>query len=43
VPRNWVCSDCGGKRWWQRPSERGDASIGYVVKDGYDVDVGKSS
>lgn len=43
VPRNWVCSDCGGKRWWQRESERGDASIGYVIKDGYDVDVGKSS
>jgi hypothetical protein len=36
-PDNWVCSDCGGKRWWRPEHERGDASRGFVVHDDYDV------
>jgi len=34
---HWVCAECGGKRWWRIASERGDASKGFVVKDGYAV------
>jgi rubredoxin len=36
-PDNWVCSDCGGKRWWIPEHERGDASRGFVVHDDYEV------
>jgi len=36
-PIRWTCSSCGGKRWWRRSHERGDASIGYVVKRPYQV------
>ena len=38
VPRNWVCAACGGRRWWQKESHRGSAEVGFVVKDGYDVE-----
>lgn len=38
APRNWVCAACGGKRWWQKQATRGSAEIGFVVKDGYDVE-----
>jgi hypothetical protein len=37
VPRNWVCAQCGGKRWWRKESEKGDAGIGYVNHDAYTV------
>jgi hypothetical protein len=33
----WMCAACGGKRSWVRAHERGDASIGYVIRDGYQV------
>jgi hypothetical protein len=36
-PDNWVCSECGGKRWWRPEHERGDASVGYVMHDDYEV------
>lgn len=36
-PTRWNCVVCGGKRWWRRSHERGDASIGYVVKRSYNV------
>jgi len=39
VPRNWVCSECGGKRWWQKDSERGTAEKGFLAHDGYDVTI----
>ena len=28
----WVCSRCGGKRWWRRPHARGSAEIGFNTK-----------
>lgn len=31
--RREECACCPAKRWWQANSERGDASIGYVVKN----------
>jgi len=34
---NWICSSCGGKRWWRHEHHRGDGQIGFVVHDGYDV------
>jgi hypothetical protein len=36
-PDNWVCSECGGKRWWIPEHERGDESLGYVIHDEYNV------
>jgi len=39
VPRNWVCASCGGKRWFIRDHGRGDATKGFVIKDGYEVTV----
>ena len=35
--RNWVCAACGGKRWWTKKFERGDASVGYVNHDAYQI------
>jgi hypothetical protein len=28
-----VCTCCGGRRWWRRPHQRGDARLGLVLKD----------
>jgi hypothetical protein len=33
---NWVCGQCGGKRWWKRDHERGSAELGWVNHD-YEV------
>jgi len=38
-PSRWHCAACGGKRWWREAHERGDASKGYVIRDGYEVTV----
>jgi hypothetical protein len=35
--RNWVCSECGGKRWWQKDHGRGTAEKGFVAHDLYEV------
>lgn len=37
IPRNWVCAACGGKRWWRRETEAGDAGVGFVNHDAYQV------
>src|SRR5215469_508673 len=34
-PDNWVCAECGGKRWWVPEHERGDESLGFVHHDEY--------
>jgi hypothetical protein len=38
-PNHWLCATCGGKRWWKRDHVRGDASLGFVKHEGYDVTV----
>lgn len=35
---NWVCAACEGKRWWRATHERGSAAVGFVAKDGYEVE-----
>jgi hypothetical protein len=32
-PDHWKCGSCGGKRWWRVAHERGNAAIGFVMKD----------
>jgi len=34
---HWLCQACGGKRWFKRQHERGDASLGYVLHRQYAV------
>jgi hypothetical protein len=29
----WLCTACGGKRWWRTDHERGTAEKGYVTTD----------
>jgi len=33
TPLREVCEKCKHKRWWVKPHERGDASLGYITKD----------
>jgi hypothetical protein len=35
--KHWVCSECGGKRWWVRKHHRGNEELGHVHHDAYDV------
>ncbi len=35
-PDHFVCKVCEGKRWWREDHMRGDASVGFVVKE-YEV------
>lgn len=35
--KHWVCTQCGGKRWWVRTYHRGDESLGHVHHDSYEV------
>jgi hypothetical protein len=30
---SWTCKLCGGKRWWRKDHQRGDASLGFVQQD----------
>jgi hypothetical protein len=34
---NWVCDQCGGKRWWREEHDRGTAQVGFVVNDLYQI------
>lgn len=35
--QRWVCGSCGGKRWQRREHQRGNAALGYVKHESYDV------
>lgn len=34
---SWLCTGCGGKRWWRSMHHRGDAGTGFVQKVAYEI------
>lgn len=30
---HWTCANCGGRRWWRKAHQRGDASLGIMTQE----------